>query len=777
MLNRDTYSLSGGHGYITLISAFLASFLLTLSTQFPCIAPYRDSGEMATTINLLGIIHPPGYPLYALLGKIFILLVPFANIAYRLNLLSGIFTALSAVFIIQIFWILAGLHPAAETKEPVHDKIDPRGIPPKHGGWFAATMLSLLVPASFVTSYLQWYLSLVSEMYTFNIFLATLLIYMVVRILFSTGLNIPLLFLVAFISGLSTGNRMEILLLVPGILLFLLLYLKSHSKTGTFDYYSLVIKLSLFFLLGLSVYLYLPLRSSQNPLFDWNHPATFEKLFSTLTRKTHGGTLDLLSASYGRGNNFFSGIVFYLKHLFTGFGYIGILTGISGLYFSFKLRNFNANAVTGTGWFNLPRGRNLIFFLLTGFILTGPVFIYLGNMPPNPHALAILEAHFLLPNLIFFMFMLPGFLVIPGIRNSTILSLFFLPALITGINLYNNFDGLNKRNNFFAYDYAKNVLRSASRNSIVVAKEDVQLFSLWAVQNTDNYRKDVVVFAEGLSASPWYHNMLRRRYNDVFFCSLKDAESLKQFVNSNSPKRDVYYTVETELPASEACPNFPLGLVSRYGKFFFPQQAQTLLDNIYAYRGKYDYTAHREFFTPDLIEDYAKARHKLGYYYMSKNDMPDARKNFIITLLYKEHFTLATYHLAYTYLAENDYPGAEKFYLDSVREHEYTLQLAKQYNALPDVTAGIKRDFAEVCLHLGVIEEKLGNPDMALQYYSKALEQNPDFARAYFNRSVIYWKRNAWDRVIYELTKAVAADPNFNEAKFYLEQARKKISK
>ena len=52
-----------------------------------------DSGEFQIVAPLLGVAHPPGYPLYTLLGRLFTLLVPFGPAAYRLNLLSALLGA------------------------------------------------------------------------------------------------------------------------------------------------------------------------------------------------------------------------------------------------------------------------------------------------------------------------------------------------------------------------------------------------------------------------------------------------------------------------------------------------------------------------------------------------------------------------------------------------------------------------------------------------------------------------------------------------------------
>jgi len=74
------------------IFLFLYSFLLYLLSSYPTIA-VGDCGELITAAYTLGIPHPPGYPLWTIIGKIFTIIIPFGNIAYRLNLMSAFFGA------------------------------------------------------------------------------------------------------------------------------------------------------------------------------------------------------------------------------------------------------------------------------------------------------------------------------------------------------------------------------------------------------------------------------------------------------------------------------------------------------------------------------------------------------------------------------------------------------------------------------------------------------------------------------------------------------------
>ncbi|VAW43118.1 hypothetical protein MNBD_CHLOROFLEXI01-2573, partial [hydrothermal vent metagenome] len=70
---------------------------------------FLDAIQYQTAVSTFGIPHPPGYPLYILLGKLFTLLpgigrlAPFGdNVAYRLSLFSAVAAALT-VFVLVLF--------------------------------------------------------------------------------------------------------------------------------------------------------------------------------------------------------------------------------------------------------------------------------------------------------------------------------------------------------------------------------------------------------------------------------------------------------------------------------------------------------------------------------------------------------------------------------------------------------------------------------------------------------------------------------------------------
>ncbi|KAG8511763.1 Transmembrane protein 260 [Galemys pyrenaicus] len=108
---------SGGlRGGVAVFAAVAAVFTLTLPPSVPggdsgkvlSGYPYRwftllpgssqlaPSGRPPVRSSRLCVAHPPGYPLFTLVAKLAIILLPFGSVAYRVNLLCGLFGAVAA---------------------------------------------------------------------------------------------------------------------------------------------------------------------------------------------------------------------------------------------------------------------------------------------------------------------------------------------------------------------------------------------------------------------------------------------------------------------------------------------------------------------------------------------------------------------------------------------------------------------------------------------------------------------------------------------------------
>ena len=73
-------------------------FLVTFGVYVATLAPnvtLEDSGELITAAAKFGVGHPPGYPLWTMSGFLLTHLLPFGNLAWKMNLLDAILGALS----------------------------------------------------------------------------------------------------------------------------------------------------------------------------------------------------------------------------------------------------------------------------------------------------------------------------------------------------------------------------------------------------------------------------------------------------------------------------------------------------------------------------------------------------------------------------------------------------------------------------------------------------------------------------------------------------------
>ena len=78
---------------LVALSIFLAVLALYLFTLAPSITQRHfgaDSAELAATAYTMGVAHPTGYPSYLLLAKIFSLVIPWGDVAHRVNVLSAV---------------------------------------------------------------------------------------------------------------------------------------------------------------------------------------------------------------------------------------------------------------------------------------------------------------------------------------------------------------------------------------------------------------------------------------------------------------------------------------------------------------------------------------------------------------------------------------------------------------------------------------------------------------------------------------------------------------
>src|SRR5690349_14594116 len=86
--------------------AFLGSWLLLVRTAAPSYY-LDDSAETCAAAALVGVPHPPGYPLYTLLSSLF-LRIPVGETPFRLNLMAAFWASACAALLYRLLRVRIG---------------------------------------------------------------------------------------------------------------------------------------------------------------------------------------------------------------------------------------------------------------------------------------------------------------------------------------------------------------------------------------------------------------------------------------------------------------------------------------------------------------------------------------------------------------------------------------------------------------------------------------------------------------------------------------------
>ncbi|XP_031309630.1 protein O-mannosyl-transferase TMEM260 isoform X2 [Camelus dromedarius] len=256
---------SGGlRGGVAVFAAVAAVFTLTL----PPSVPGGDSGELITAAHELGVAHPPGYPLFTLVAKLAIILFPFGSVAYRVNLLCGLFGAVAASLLFFTVFRLSGSCA---------------------GGILAAGVFSF--------SRLTWQWSIAAEVFSLNNLFVGLLMALTVHFeeAATAQERSKVSKIGAFCCGLSLCNQHTIVLYVLCIVPWILFQLLKEKELSL----GALWKLGLYFSAGLLPYTYLPVSSYLNQArWTWGDQTTLLGFLTHFLREEYG-TFSLAKSEVG----------------------------------------------------------------------------------------------------------------------------------------------------------------------------------------------------------------------------------------------------------------------------------------------------------------------------------------------------------------------------------------------------------------------------------------------------------------------------------------------
>lgn len=463
---RTNYGIGG-------FSVFLLAFALYARTASPTLISCGDSAEMTGAAASFGVAHAPGYPLFTLAGGLFAKMLP-GSPAHGVNLFNAFCGALAVG---ALFFVLARLT---------------RQILPSIAG--ALTL---------AFSYHFWLYCHVPEISALNALFIGLLLWLILPLIQNAPVSTNRLYGLAFVIGLAFSHHHSIVFLMPGILYCFFVWKKGNSSTLSTGEWG---RLGAWFILGLTPYLYIPLRAHAMPYLNAGTVATFSRFLDHLTRRAYGVTALTPEYTPFNARGLESVLNFYGTSLVKCFSWPGVAIGIWGFVLL------------------LWRSPRVFFILSLSWVLFGPFFLAWSGMPAGTVVLqTILERFFVASFFLFAVGIGVGYgRVWEKIKTSAFghayprgasaLSLSLLLLLPLSLLAQNS-----RRLDFSDFDlcevYGRDLLNSLPQNGVVFVHGDNSLFTLWYLQGLTHRRPDLKILNSNMS--PAYADHLRFHFPEL----------------------------------------------------------------------------------------------------------------------------------------------------------------------------------------------------------------------------------------------------------------------
>jgi hypothetical protein len=485
--------------FIILFS--ISVYLLTL-----CPTVYvGDSGELSAAAFCLGVPHGSGYPLYALLGKIFCL-IPFGSVGFRMNLMCAVFGVLAV-------WVVYGLI----------ERISGSRV----GAWAGAGVLAFIP--------LFWWQAVAAEVYTVHLFFVALMMRQLWE--WEAKRKFSTLVVFALVTGLSFGNHLQTVMLGPGVFYLIL----SADRRALWDGKRLLV-LSLSLVLPLLVYLYLPIRTLAGAAIHWGDPDTWDRFWAHVSGQSHRG---LYVFNLGMGE--------YSERLKESFAVIWDQFGVMTL------------AGVG-GWWRIRLVRWRVFFVsVVVFDLFYTVFLNTISLEITPFNLAV-SLVLAIGIGVGVGRMLQALKAMRGIGERVKKAVEGACCVLPIIPLLLNFSLCDQSRNYTAYEQGLNLLRTPAFGSTLFVDGDNSIFPVAYCRLVERMREDLVLYdrqavifkmpglgtQENASQRPWE----------------QDRRALEQEIIRHRPEASVFFAVfdPASVPAVRDLALVPHGMLHWFVK-------------------------------------------------------------------------------------------------------------------------------------------------------------------------------------------------------------------
>jgi len=491
------YSVSSIH-----LLVFLIPFSVYLYTLCPTISVYADAGEYSTMAFVSGFGHPPGYPLFILILKLFQLL-PFGNPAYKANLAAAFLASIALILFYQLL------------KNLLKNR------------WLA--FISAMILAF---SKIFWKNAIVSEVFGLTALFIVLIFFLFQ--LWSTTKQKKFFYWLMVVLGFGLAHHQAVILVssLPFIVWFLVAKMWRELKIK--DYLLFLPLLAI----GYLPYLYVFIVAHKIPLMNWDNPQTLTGLYRLITRASYGSfTLTNLPEKV----SFSIQSLGLMKLWLSSFSVLGILLTLLGLFKTFKVK------------------KQIFFYSLFIILVVGFFLSYYSGMPFNElYQIQYLERFQIITSIFFTILAGFGLLQINQwlhkIKTNSLR--IFLASIIVIVPLFiliTNFKKVNQRGNYFGEYLAQDILSNTPQDSLLIFGNDATINVLLYERYVLGQRKDVTFLIDGfLMANPsWWHQEIKKHYPEIIF-PLFQSENPEQylidFLDFNSEKRPIVFIENDSLP-------------------------------------------------------------------------------------------------------------------------------------------------------------------------------------------------------------------------------------
>lgn len=483
----------------------LAVYVLTLAPSITWSHDAVDSGELVTAAVTGGVPHPPGYPTYMLLASLFARL-PLGEPARGVNLLSALCAAGAAAVVCAAAWRLLDAGAAA------------RSAPLGRRARSVQAALAGMAGLWFAFSPTLWSQAVVAEVYALHALFSAILLYAITALL-AGGASRPsprCFWLAAGLLGLGMGNHLSLAFFLPALGVAGLWGLREHPRRRAV--WGLA---TLFFLLGLSIYLLVPVRARAGAPVNWGDPRTPERFWWLVSGQIYrryffAFPLGDMPARIGA----------WAALLRDQFGLWGIALIIAGVWFAWGERR-RWLAATGLAYV-------LVVLYALGYD-TADSYVYL--IPS--YALCALWMAYGLAGLWREIISLwePARRAWPALIALCLL----LPAL----NLARWWPAMDLSQDRLALSAAEEALQEAGEGALLLVHGDGPTFAVWYAHYALGRRPDVIVVNTALWNYDWYREGMSRQAPELAPAGGDAPATLDALIEAFRETRPVYLLGES----------------------------------------------------------------------------------------------------------------------------------------------------------------------------------------------------------------------------------------